>query len=443
MAKLDIIKMLYRKQVPIDEFKFDKLMVYPLTYYLHPSAIMELHKIAENIKLQANPKRKYKMIDDILKPFGFKLLASGTNRVVYKHLEDQRIVIKVAIDSVGMRDNPNEFRNQQLLKPFVTKCFEISPCGTVGLFERVQPITSKYEFQSIAEDVFLLLSKLIGKYILDDVGSNFFLNYGLREGFGPVLLDFSYMYELDGNKLLCNAIDYKTGNYCLGDIDYDDGFNRLICTKCGKEYLATELQKQMDENNLVIMSDPSKKGVSMMKVALVKTTVDNGTIVKEEVIGSQDVDLIETSTIVSKKQFKDVGMKVSVKSVSRPIPYNKRKSRVDMNYEIKEPEVEAVVRPVNNLDKSQDDNIEIIDKVVEDIVKKIDKSIRQDAYAIKEKRRIIDPEIVEDEESPSIVENENIYEEEIPNYYDNNYENNDSDPDWYNNSYEDDAVEEY
>ena len=65
----------------------------------------------------------------------------------------------------------------------------------------------------------------------------------------------------------------------------------------------------------------------MMKVALVKTTVDNGTIVKEEVIGSQDVDLIETSTIVSKKQFKDVGMKVSVKSVPRPIPYNKRKSR--------------------------------------------------------------------------------------------------------------------
>lgn len=349
MAKLDTIKMLYKKQVPVNEFMFDQLTAYPLICYIHPSAIMELNKIAKSIKLQSKPKLKYKLIDDIVRPFGFKLLTSGTNRVVYKHLEDQRIVIKIAIDAVGLRDNPNEFHNQRLLKPFVTKCFEVSPCGTVGLFERVQPITSKYEFQSIAEDVFLLLTKLIGKYILEDIGSNFYLNYGLREGFGPVLLDFSYMYELDSRKLLCNNIDHKTGLCCGGEIDYDDGFNELRCTRCGKLYLATELQKDMDENNLVISSDPTLKGVSTMKVALVKTTVENGHVVDEETISSNESDIIETSTIVSKKDFKRAGLEVSAKKVPRPIPYNKRKARQKPTYIVEEPVVEACI--LNGSDK--------------------------------------------------------------------------------------------
>ena len=33
-----------------------------------------------------------------------------------------------------------------------------------------------------------------------DIGTNFFMNWGIRPGFGPVLLDYPYVYELDGNK---------------------------------------------------------------------------------------------------------------------------------------------------------------------------------------------------------------------------------------------------
>lgn len=304
MARVDIIKSLYKKQVPYNQFVFDNLQAYPLLNYIHPMVIVELNKIANSVKLQSNPVKKMNMYDEILKPYNFKRLTAGTNRVVYKHLEDQRIVLKVAKDAVGIRDNPCEWINQQYLKPFVTKCFEISPCGTVGLFERVQPLTSKAEFKSISHDIFALLNKMIGKYILEDIGTKYFLNYGLRDGFGPVLLDYPYMYELDGRKIICNQPDYRTGMPCGGEIDYDDGFNNLICTKCGKVYLATDLQKNTDRNNIIIEPSPREKGgLTKMQVSIVETTYDEkGFPVKEEVVSEME-NIPETSSIVSREEY--------------------------------------------------------------------------------------------------------------------------------------------
>lgn len=244
MDRRDVIKrMLYPKCKSAVEFKFDTLMANPLLSYITVQDIAQLNKIATSIKYSSKPKEKYKMIDQILVPRGFKKMASGTNRVVYRFLDDYRVVLKVAIDKVGLSDNGNEMRNQQLLKPFVTKCFEVSPCGTVGLFERVVPITSREEFINISEDVFDLINNIIGKYVLEDIGEKFYMNYGLREGFGPVLLDYPYVFELDGRKLKCNVQDpLDPKGYCGGIIDYDLGYNNLICTKCGKRYLATELK---------------------------------------------------------------------------------------------------------------------------------------------------------------------------------------------------------
>lgn len=304
MARIDFIRSLYMKDVPIDEFKFDNLCSYPLSYYLDPMAIFQLNKIATSVKYQSKPKQKYAMMDQILNPYGFRRITSGTNRVIYKQLDDQRIVLKVALDAVGIRDNPAEYYNQNFLKPFVTKCFGVSPCGTVGIFERVQPIMKKDEFLSISDDVFALINEMIGKYILDDIGTNFFMNYGLREGFGPVLLDFPYMYELDGRKLHCGNRDPFTGEVCNGDIDYDDGFNNLICTKCGKIYLATELEKDRDSNNILIDDSPLEKGeIHKMKIEIVKETVnENGEIIYQENLSTNNITP-ETSHIVSKEEY--------------------------------------------------------------------------------------------------------------------------------------------
>lgn len=264
MANTDILNVLYAKNKSPLEFKWDSMIAPPLYSLLTKEDIYRLYKIATSIKYSAKINKKYKMIDDIVTRRGFKKFASGTNRVIYNYLENKNIVLKIAFDRVGLSDNGNEFKNQFYLKPFVARMFEVSECGTVGIAERVQPITNRYEFKSVAGDVFNLLVHIIGKYILSDVGTNFFMNYGLRTGFGVVLLDYPYLYQLDGNKLHCNKM-MENHHACGGLIDYDDGFNNLICTKCGRIYKATELKKAEEEHSLYIEKKYEDFNVKVIK----------------------------------------------------------------------------------------------------------------------------------------------------------------------------------
>ena len=237
-----ILDRLRSKRTSIEEFNYDQLQAPPLSMFLSPFDIQELNAIARSLRYSAKPEIRYQEIDKVMRRRGLVKFAAGTNRVVYRHPEFQDILIKVASDAVGLGDNPAEYRNQFLLKPFVAKCFEISPCGTVGIFERVNPITSREEFLSVADDVFELLNEwIIGKYIVADCGSKFFMNFGVRRGFGIVLLDYPYVYELDGNLLYCRKPDQMSQpGKCDGVIDYDDGYNFLKCKKCGEKYKEKE-----------------------------------------------------------------------------------------------------------------------------------------------------------------------------------------------------------
>lgn len=224
--------------------------------------IIALNRIAKNNKLSTRPKQKIDMIKTIMMNRGFKKLAAGTNRIVFKYMEDQSFVIKVAFDSVGLSDNTNEYYNQELLKPFCTKVFEVSPCGTVGMFERVHTIRNRKEFASIAPDVYdVIINRFIGNYVMDDFGSKFFMNWGVRDNIYPVILDFPYVYKLDGAKLYCNKVDDNSlSGFCGGEIDYDDGFNHLICTRCGKRFLASDLKAVVDKRSdsiIIEREDPN------------------------------------------------------------------------------------------------------------------------------------------------------------------------------------------
>lgn len=264
MARADLFSVLYAKKVSPLEFNWDTMVAPPLLSFLTPQDIYQLYTIAKSNKLASKPKVKYKMIDDIVSPRGFRKIASGTNRVVYKYLDDQRYCIKIAFDSVALSNNPMEFMNQFKLKPFVARVFEVSPCGTVALCERVEPITTREEFANIANDIYdLIVNKIIGKYVVDDIGSNFFQNYGIRLGVCPVLLDYPSVYELDGKKLYCNREDPITHIPCLGEIDYDPGFNFLVCTKCGKQYQARQLAKQEEDGNIVVKMEGVAKHMSI------------------------------------------------------------------------------------------------------------------------------------------------------------------------------------
>lgn len=253
MAKVNSIDILYSKKKSPFDFDFDSLYIPSMWNYITLEDRDKLYHLATSPRYASKINYKYQEIDRIMRNRGFKEFHRGTNRVVYKYLEDQSFLMKIALDKVGMQDNPKEFQNQHYLKPFVTKMFEVDPSGTVSTVERVNPISSIAEFALIGEDVFDVLNKFIlGRYIVDDIGATkSFMNYGVRSYWGPVLLDYPYVYPLDGSKLICNQV-LETGEVCHGLIDYTDDFNFIRCTKCGKPYSAKQLAGKIEKKEVIV-----------------------------------------------------------------------------------------------------------------------------------------------------------------------------------------------
>lgn len=83
---------------------------------------------------------------------------------------------------------------------------------------------------------------------------------------GVCLIDYPYLYELDGNKLYCRKPDpLSQTSKCDGVIDYDDGYNHLVCTKCGAKYKAKELKKDIDSNEIKLVKE---KGEYTMNIKI-------------------------------------------------------------------------------------------------------------------------------------------------------------------------------
>ena len=332
---LDLIK---SKNVTIDEFNYDNLICPPIYSMFSPQDIERLYQIASSIRYSAKTEFKHKEIDKIMRSRGFVKFGAGTNRLVYRPIENDTFLVKVAYDNVAIQDNIKEFYNQQYLKPFCTKTFEVVGKGVLATVERVKPITSREEFYSIAEDVFTLINDfIIGEYVMDDIGSYYFCNYGLRTShkFGPVILDYSTLYKLDGKKLYCCKpdINSETGT-CDGVIDYDAGFNHLYCTKCGAFYKASELAEDIEENKVMLIKPEGE--VKHMKLSLKGGT--NNTA-KEVVVNN---DFVDAKSIPS-----NVGGKLKLKNEPLPVPKpvvpEVRVNGVPEKEEVVEDKVEEVV----------------------------------------------------------------------------------------------------
>ena len=293
-SRANIIAKIQSRVVNIDEFNWDHMMAPPLYSLITQEACNQIAKIATSVRYSGNARKRYEKIDEILTPFGFEKKGAGTNRVVYKYLENTNFLLKVATDDVGIHDNPKEFQNQFLYKPFVTKIYEVDPTGAVALVERVVPITSREEFMTCASDIYDVIRQwFLGDKIMADIGTNFFMNWGIRPGFGPVLLDYPYVYDLDGNKLFCN--ENVNGCICGGEIDYDDGYNFLWCTKCGKKYRVKELAKATENKHIVKKGRETKMQVVIKRGNnVIKTTGGEGPV-KEETSNIQKKEVYDNS----------------------------------------------------------------------------------------------------------------------------------------------------
>lgn len=238
-----------------DPFKFSwgDLIKPPVTAYLSPKTIDDLNAISTDPKLMNNIGKKYKFLDQTLLPMRFRLLASGTNRRAYYCEYDNSIIMKIGSDRVGRSDNIAEYHVQQLIKPFCCKVFDVVPTGVAALIERVEPVDESSFKSDYANMIFdLIMSLLYRGYILEDVGGNYFKNWGIRFGFGIVLIDFPYIYNIDWGKIRCERLDPITKIRCNGDLDYDysRGMSEIICTKCGIRYSARHLARAMSINDI-------------------------------------------------------------------------------------------------------------------------------------------------------------------------------------------------
>lgn len=429
MAKLDILDILRYKAMEPGEFDFDNLMIPPMNVFLDFYDIENLRYIATSIKLSSKIEEKYKMIDDIMKRRGFKRFAAGTNRVVYSFLEDDRFLAKIAVDKVGMQDNPAEFQNQFLLKPYVTKMFYTSPCGTIGFSERVLPIKNVSEFREVAEDVYYILRyKIDGRYILEDVGTKYFMNWGTRIGFGPVLLDYPYVYRLDGTKkLYCSKIVDPILNLpCNGEILYDPGFNHLTCSVCGKRYAAVDLKDDSSNNKPII------KGGNKMRIDILR----NGKSVYQSIISNETIEKPKNSERKRKKN-KEFSISVIiersgennpntdtdsekknvsvVKTITEPLNAEEKKvdiakkgkntkthsskANVDKKPVGKSKENNTVVKKEETSDVNNDENREIvIDKTEEEIISDAKKKVT----SLKEKSATLLKDLEEEDKIDSL-----------------------------------------
>ena len=259
MSREEMLDLIKSPSVNPMTFDFDQMKAPPMLSFITPGDLQYLQYLANSIKLNAKLDYKYAEIDKVLTNRGFEKIGSGTNRVAYKHLEFPSICLKIAASRTACTDNPREMINQEYLKPFVAKIFEVDPTGTVALCERVDPIRNREEFMMIVDEVFDLITQwFTGKYVVDDIGTNFFMNWGTRLSNGfPVLHDYPYFYPLDPHKLICQKIMDDGVTICNGEIDYDAGYNYLICTKCGKVYKAIELGQAVENTTIIL----NQKGV--------------------------------------------------------------------------------------------------------------------------------------------------------------------------------------
>lgn len=256
MARADLLHQLKYRNLDLSKFDFELIKGPSVLSLLSPYDVQLIDDISRDPRLVTKLDQRLEYNDKIMQSRGFVRTTQGTNRAVYKYLEDQSFVFKIAISDPGRKDSPAEFYNQHKLKPFVAKCFDVAPSGVIGSFERVEDITSKEQFKNIAGEVFDMINKVVGQYVMADIGTKFFRNYGIRLGFGPVWLDYPLLYEVEGSKLFCNSMKY--GMPCGGAIDYDSGFNFLYCEKCGQQYTAKSLSKAIKEHTIEVVSNRRK-----------------------------------------------------------------------------------------------------------------------------------------------------------------------------------------
>ena len=413
---------IYRKDV-IKESKFiqqyiawfDSYRVNPLLSYFTPQDIANIHKLAISPTMNCNVKEKYRLLGEIMTNRGFKLIGGGTNRRAYECIYDDRVVAKVATDQVGFTSNLREAVNQNVLKPFCSKTFEVSPCGSLALIEKVVPIKSVSEFQKYSSEIYdILYFKIRNNDIaMEDIGTRSMKNWGYRSGFGPVLLDYPTMYVADPNKRLCK--NRLNGRICCGTLDYDEGFNCIVCSECGRTYFAKTIAKSDGDDIKSLLSAVGyhkKEGVNHMRIEIVKSST--GEVISSRECGGKSNHVDSTiSNMITNNGFSE---NRSINKKKRPrvsfVPLNETSDLPVFPPEITEEHIEE-----NQPHISLNEKVEDVYNIFIDTFNKHNSGINFDSLNVSENHHVAVTELAKAVNQMTIKSNPFISEEEAFELY--------------------------
>lgn len=202
--------------------------------YFEPNLLKELYDVCNSTLVSDNNLKVDTMIN-ILNKYNknYVELGPGTNRLA---ILIDNTVFKIALDRWGIQDNLNEFTMSQELQPYVTKTYETN--GIMVACEYVTVISYE-EFVEREADMHKILGILADSYLLGDVGTikKNFRNWGYRDNGDLVILDFAYIYRVQGDEMVCPK--------CSEVLQYDDKFYNLSCPLCGRKYTFIDIRRKI------------------------------------------------------------------------------------------------------------------------------------------------------------------------------------------------------
>lgn len=215
--------------------------------FLNFDVMKDMNKVCQSKRTTDNNEKAKMMLNVLDKhEIDYEQLGAGTNRLAV--LIDG-YVFKLALDRWGLQDNKNEYTTSKELQPFVAKTYECNENGLVLVGEYVT-VLSKDEFndEAVKNEMRKILGLISWDYLLDDVGVvvKNFMNWGYRDDGQLVILDYAYVYRIEGEEMICGNI-LDDNNICSTMLEYDGyNFDRIHCPSCKKKFTAMDIRRRID-----------------------------------------------------------------------------------------------------------------------------------------------------------------------------------------------------
>lgn len=261
--------------------EYDSWTAPSVSYFLSPDDLAMIEKYALSPYYTTHPREKAKDLDELMSRRGFRFVRGGTNRRFYEHVTIPRVGMKLATCNVGMKNNIDDMKNQDILKPFCTKIFDVARyangyySGVAEVVEAGVPVTCMDELKPYWEQLFFMFEFKIRKddIGIEDLGLRSLTQYCIRPNFGVIICDFPTMVVIDRGKCFCTKTVDRGGikTLCGGSIDYDGTYSFMECCKCHQKYSIQTLKAKNGDSYEALMeavgfSMPNRKEVNQMVV---------------------------------------------------------------------------------------------------------------------------------------------------------------------------------